>query len=179
MLCDINGRSEESYACSDRPFSYRTVSNYPGRSANIEVKSNIFVGVTRCFTRYEKNASQSGVCSFLKRHRLIRQVQSEHLVGCTDAGIMIEGPPTTIHCTINKVKSSISHLESVPSLLSMADKSEIAVSEVAQHNKSDDCWMVVNGKVYDLTSFAPKHPGGAQCERITYVLLRCTSSQTH
>ena len=38
---------------------------------------------------------------------------------------------------------------------------KISVSEVAKHGKSDDCWIVVNGKVYDLTNFAPNHPGGA------------------
>ncbi|KAK3707224.1 hypothetical protein LTR37_012224 [Vermiconidia calcicola] len=38
---------------------------------------------------------------------------------------------------------------------------KIPVSEVAKHASPDDCWIVVNGKVYDLTSFAPNHPGGA------------------
>jgi cytochrome b involved in lipid metabolism len=38
---------------------------------------------------------------------------------------------------------------------------QISVSEVAKHANPDDCWIVVNGKVYDLTKFAPNHPGGA------------------
>ncbi|GAA5874582.1 hypothetical protein JCM16303_002911 [Sporobolomyces ruberrimus] len=33
-------------------------------------------------------------------------------------------------------------------------------TEVAKHNSQDDMWMVVNGQVYDLTDFAPSHPGG-------------------
>ena len=32
--------------------------------------------------------------------------------------------------------------------------------EVAMHNKEDDCWIVVHGKVYDVTEFLPQHPGG-------------------
>jgi cytochrome b involved in lipid metabolism len=38
---------------------------------------------------------------------------------------------------------------------------QISVSEVAKRANPDDCWIVVNGKVYDLTKFAPNHPGGA------------------
>ncbi|ODN87112.1 L-lactate dehydrogenase (cytochrome) [Cryptococcus wingfieldii CBS 7118] len=32
--------------------------------------------------------------------------------------------------------------------------------EVNKHNQPDDCWVVIAGKVYDLTEFAENHPGG-------------------
>ncbi|KAL9641510.1 hypothetical protein ABK040_013431 [Willaertia magna] len=32
--------------------------------------------------------------------------------------------------------------------------------EVAQHNTYEDLWVIVDNKVYDLTKFAPTHPGG-------------------
>ena len=35
-------------------------------------------------------------------------------------------------------------------------------SEVKKHNKKDDCWIVVNDKVYDLTNFKMSHPGGSR-----------------
>ncbi|KAK8857246.1 hypothetical protein PGQ11_013158 [Apiospora arundinis] len=38
---------------------------------------------------------------------------------------------------------------------------KIDAADVARHASPDDCWVVVNGKVYDLTKFAPEHPGGA------------------
>jgi cytochrome b involved in lipid metabolism len=32
---------------------------------------------------------------------------------------------------------------------------------VAKHNSASSCWSVVNGKVYDLTSYVSSHPGGS------------------
>jgi cytochrome b involved in lipid metabolism len=38
--------------------------------------------------------------------------------------------------------------------------SGITAAEVAQHNTASDCWSVVNGNVYDLTTYLPRHKGG-------------------
>eukprot|EP00003_Mantamonas_plastica_P012930 TRINITY_DN2290_c3_g1_i1.p2 TRINITY_DN2290_c3_g1~~TRINITY_DN2290_c3_g1_i1.p2 ORF type:complete len:165 (+),score=69.42 TRINITY_DN2290_c3_g1_i1:54-548(+) len=32
--------------------------------------------------------------------------------------------------------------------------------EVAKHNTKEDCWMVINNKVYDVTEYVPDHQGG-------------------
>jgi len=37
---------------------------------------------------------------------------------------------------------------------------EWTLEEVAKHNKEDDCWVIVNGQVLDVTSFLSEHPGG-------------------
>ncbi|GHJ85958.1 hypothetical protein NliqN6_2360 [Naganishia liquefaciens] len=37
----------------------------------------------------------------------------------------------------------------------------IPMSEVALHNTRDDCWVVIEGMVYDVTDFLGMHPGGA------------------
>ncbi|KAH6681172.1 mitochondrial fmn-dependent dehydrogenase [Plectosphaerella plurivora] len=37
----------------------------------------------------------------------------------------------------------------------------IAYDEVQKHKSEDDCWVIIDGMVYDLTDFLQKHPGGA------------------
>lgn len=34
------------------------------------------------------------------------------------------------------------------------------LEEVSEHNHSRDCWLVIGGKVYDVTKFLEDHPGG-------------------
>ena len=33
--------------------------------------------------------------------------------------------------------------------------------DVELHVKRDDCWIIIGGKVYDVTFFLHEHPGGA------------------
>lgn len=36
------------------------------------------------------------------------------------------------------------------------------MEDVAKHAVESDCWSVVNGQVYDLTSWVSRHPGGSR-----------------
>jgi len=36
----------------------------------------------------------------------------------------------------------------------------ISAEQVGGHSKEGDCWVILNGKVYDVTAFLPDHPGG-------------------
>jgi len=37
---------------------------------------------------------------------------------------------------------------------------EYTMEEVAEHNKKDNCWVVIQGQVLDVTDFLEDHPGG-------------------
>ncbi|CAH8259670.1 unnamed protein product [Arabidopsis lyrata] len=34
------------------------------------------------------------------------------------------------------------------------------LSELSQHSSRHDCWLLIEGKVYDVTEFLKDHPGG-------------------
>ncbi|CRL02686.1 CLUMA_CG015833, isoform A [Clunio marinus] len=36
----------------------------------------------------------------------------------------------------------------------------ISLEEVSDHDCSDDCWIIIYDRVYDVTNFLSKHPGG-------------------
>lgn len=43
-----------------------------------------------------------------------------------------------------------------------APKGTYTLADVALHATEGDCWSIVNGTVYDLTSWISRHPGGAR-----------------
>merc|ERR1712216_283568 len=50
----------------------------------------------------------------------------------------------------------------VPLLNSSEDRAllELPLSEVAKHASAGDCWIVLHGRVLDVTAFLSQHPGG-------------------
>jgi cytochrome b involved in lipid metabolism len=38
----------------------------------------------------------------------------------------------------------------------------ITAAQVSTHSKNNDCWIIIHGKVYDVTKFLQDHPGGEE-----------------
>ena len=57
-------------------------------------------------------------------------------------------------------RRGIRFANSYSSVSGNASATVISMDEVAKHNTSADCWLALHGGVYDLTSYANRHPGG-------------------
>ncbi|KAJ1385462.1 Cytochrome b5-like heme/steroid binding domain [Sesbania bispinosa] len=44
----------------------------------------------------------------------------------------------------------------------MAERKVFTLSQVAQHKSNKNCWVVINGRVLDVTKFLEEHPGGEE-----------------
>ncbi|KAI4321063.1 hypothetical protein MLD38_034484 [Melastoma candidum] len=42
----------------------------------------------------------------------------------------------------------------------MASRSAFTLSQVAKHKSKNDCWLVIDGRVLNITKFLEEHPGG-------------------
>ena len=60
------------------------------------------------------------------------------------------------------LKFSVSTSSRPPRTLIMGEETLLSVEDISKHNTPEDCWIVVDGKVWDLTDFAPEHPGGGE-----------------
>lgn len=68
-------------------------------------------------------------------------------------GIVLYTPKSP---NLSGLNSSIGTNNSIGGLLLLDMK------EISKHNNRNDCWLLINNKVYDVTSFIPMHPGGSQ-----------------
>jgi cytochrome b involved in lipid metabolism len=41
-----------------------------------------------------------------------------------------------------------------------SEKKAFTLGEVKKHNKKNDAWTIIENKVYDITTWIPRHPGG-------------------
>ena len=56
--------------------------------------------------------------------------------------------------------NAVTQNNSVTQNLPPSQSITLTAAVVATHNQANDCWMILNNKVYDLTSFLGSHPGG-------------------
>ena len=43
---------------------------------------------------------------------------------------------------------------------SLVSGKTFAIADCQQHTTEKDCWLIIGGKVYDVTDFLDEHPGG-------------------
>lgn len=78
-------------------------------------------------------------------------------------GALILGVFTLSGCALTKPEATQVEVKNNPPEVSQPVTSTVqqfTMEEVAQANSATKCWTVVNGDVYDVTSFINKHKGG-------------------
>nr|ALP32222.1 cytochrome b5 [Phaffia rhodozyma] len=55
---------------------------------------------------------------------------------------------------------SVPAVKSEPAPAESSDSGKITQEQLEAHSDPKDIWMVISGKVYDVTSFLDEHPGG-------------------
>lgn len=50
----------------------------------------------------------------------------------------------------------------------------LTATAVAAHNTQNDCWIILNGKAYDVTGYLNQHPGGSEA-----IIAYCGTDATH
>jgi cytochrome b involved in lipid metabolism len=62
-------------------------------------------------------------------------------------------------------ESDMSQVEEPDEVTSPTDENtksgqRYTLAQVAENNNKDSCWTIIDGNVYDITSYIPNHPGG-------------------
>lgn len=111
-------------------------------------------------THYWKYATHYWLPTFdsKKIHDCIIKPFNYHLYICGESYSMyqgwMEGALETSDIVLNKINYK--------NKIKKKDKNKIkyyTLKEVSKHNKENDAWLIINGKVYDVTKWIPKHPG--------------------
>lgn len=60
----------------------------------------------------------------------------------------------SVASSANLIKNTINQINPVSGTITLN------MDEISKHNKQTDCWMLISGNVYNITSFFGSHPGG-------------------
>lgn len=82
------------------------------------------------------------------------------LTGCSSTPAA--STASTTMASASSSTSSTTTTQAAPSSSTSSTSAAYTMAEVKKHNTASDCWSAIDNKVYDLTAWVNKHPGGAQ-----------------
>lgn len=105
----------------------------------------------------------------MKKSVLILATSILLLSACTQVPAKtVSAPPSDKTATVLPVDSTntTTTTQEVPQTPPTATTTvSYTAADVAQHNSETSCWLILSGKVYDVTKFIPSHPGGEKILR--------------
>lgn len=75
------------------------------------------------------------------------------VVSLLTAGFVFYQDKKIGNSVVNQVAGSVNQTEQLGKII-------LDTVEIAKHNLATDCWVIVRGKIYNVTSFASLHSGG-------------------
>lgn len=76
------------------------------------------------------------------------------------AGLLIVAALTLTACTTAPDTSNSSGNVNPNSSGDIPSGKTFTAAEVSTHSSESDCWMIISAKVYNVTTYINKHPGG-------------------
>lgn len=97
-----------------------------------------------------------------------------YLVLAISIVLVLTGASCTVNQNINQQRNEITNNSPVNEITNQpvnqitnepsaptAPETTYTLLDVARHNLETDCWMIINDKVYNVTSYISVHPGGS------------------
>lgn len=106
----------------------------------------------------------SGLLALFSRNKSLNKKSFKIIAGLLWTVVIISfifiyasKPPSFSKPKITEQNGNASSSSANPSTLSTLI---LDTAEIAKHNSQNDCWLIINGKAYDVTSYLNFHPGG-------------------
>jgi cytochrome b involved in lipid metabolism len=135
---------------------------YPSEHRRVAVDGGfIFLHIHICYTTYHMNIKTHtteiiiGIIFLLAMGVLVYNTKKPYTV---PTETVIPQATTTVTTATTTQATTSQPVSSQP--IVSPTPAGITFAQVAIHNSETSCWSVVNGNVYDLTSWIPNHPGG-------------------
>lgn len=142
--------STAAAAPSPSPSSASTSDKQDKQPQQEQQQEGLMVKLNGQYVKVNEQQQQSAVPAHLLARRASKKLQS------------VQQARRQSTLANNVVSTSSTSSVSTPPVVRNADpnKNFFSWDEIHQHNRAEDCWVVVHNKVYDVTRFVPYHPGG-------------------
>lgn len=82
------------------------------------------------------------------------------VVAVLAAGFVVSNKTGTTNLT--NINNENNQTAKITGVNNSVKTSTLSMVELIKHNSAQSCWLLISGKIYDVTTFLGQHPGGEQ-----------------